>query len=42
MHPLTHFLRSFIRKRHGEDLLWEDATRPDEVGDTVRDDPRFT
>ena len=41
MHPLTHFLRGLIRKRHSEDLLREEATRPDEVRDAVRNDPRF-
>jgi hypothetical protein len=41
MYPLTHFLGSLIRKRHGEDLLREDTACPDEVRDTVRNDPRF-
>src|SRR4030095_11646091 len=41
MHPLTHFLSGLIGKRHGQDLLREDATRPDEVRDAVRNDPRF-
>jgi hypothetical protein len=41
MHPLTHFLSGLIGKRHGQDLLWEDVTRLDEVRDAVRNDPRF-
>ena len=41
MHPLTHFLCGLIGKRHGEDLRREDTTRTDEVGDAVRNDPRF-
>src|SRR4029453_16431879 len=41
MHPLTHFLSGLIGERHGQDLLRQDATRPDEVRDAVRNDPRF-
>jgi len=42
MHPLTHFLRSLIGKRHGEDLLGQNTTRPDQVCDAVGNDPGFT
>jgi hypothetical protein len=41
MHPLAHFLGGLIRKRHGEDLLREDATHPNKVRDAVRNDSRF-
>jgi hypothetical protein len=41
MYSLAHFLGGLIGKRHGEELLREDATCPNKEGDAVRNDPRF-
>jgi hypothetical protein len=41
MHPLAHFFCGLIGKRHGEELLREDATCLNKVRNAVRNDPRF-
>src|SRR6266849_2637154 len=41
VHTLTHFLGGFIGKRHSQELLREDATHTDQVGNAVRNDARF-